>query len=475
MANEDGKELSRREFSRLMGGAFMGFQAIPLAARAAESVEMSPSIKTAGEPSHAFRGTPGGLPDGWKVQSPRPVLTPNFQLVERAGGGLALVAEGNGRTECFGYIYSPVSLTAGKHYRMHVELEAEGMEDLNRHLEHAVFGDAFNNGIFGYRRNGKFVVGESTFAGPEKDMEAEMRLYFRFSAKGRVLWNNVSIEPCDPLSSRVVSVACRQGGLPKDAGMSYWEAWLDNAGKAKVDIALLPEMYNGKKPSEAELLHGPAGRLLAAKAKQWNMYTCASFYEKRGDLVYNTAPLFDRNGELVGKYEKCYPYDPELVEGVTPGNSFPVFETDFGKVGIMICYDSWFPEAARMLSLNGAELVLFPSSGYYVDLMPARTSDNGLWIAASSLVCEAGVWDSGGARAGEATPSATRYVGSSIRSYSFDPQFNMAIAHIDLSQRYSPHWWGGPMNSAPGGRRVRRTSIEPVEPQLERAERQWWT
>lgn len=140
----------------------------------------------------------------------------------------------------------------------------------------------------------------------------------------------------------------------------------------------------------------------------------------------------------------------------------------------MICYDSWFPEAARMLSLNGAELVLFPSSGYYVDLMPARTSDNGLWIVASSLHGPAGVWDSGGARAGEATPSPTRFVASSILDYSFHPELNMAMAQIDLSHRYSPQWWGGPMESAPGGRRVRRTSIEPVEPAMARAERQWW-
>jgi hypothetical protein len=206
---------------------------------------------------------------------------------------------------------------------MHVELKTEGLEDVNRNLLHGVFGKGFNNGIFTYHRNAKCIVGEATFAGPEKNVEAEIRLYFRFSANGRVIWNNAYIEECNAIPSRVVSVACRQGGLPKDAGMSYWETWLDNAGKAKADVALLPEMYNGKKPSAAELLDGPSGRLLASKAKQWRMYTCASFYEKRGELVYNTAPLFGREGELVGKYEKYYPYDPELDRGVTPGNSFP--------------------------------------------------------------------------------------------------------------------------------------------------------
>lgn len=396
---------------------------------------------------------PGGLPEGWRVQSPRPTLMPKFQLVERYGERLALAAEGNGRHECLGYIHSPVSLSSGKYYRMRFELKAEGLEDLNRHILHGAFGKGFNNGIFSYHRNNECIVGEATFAGPDNSLEVEMRLYFRFSANGRVVWTNVYIEECAPIPSRQVSIACRQGGLPKGAGMSYWETWLDNAGKINADVALLPEMYNGKEPSAAEPLDGPSGRLLATKARQWRMYTCASFYEKRGDLVYNTAPLFSREGKLVGKYEKYYPYDPELDRGVTPGNCFRVFDTDFGKVGIMICYDSWFPEDARMLSLNGAELVLFPSSGYYVDLMPARASDNGVWIAASSLQCPAGIWDSAGARAGEAIPSPTRFVASNIRGYSFDPESHMASARIDLSQRYSPQWWGA--NEVRTGREVR--------------------
>jgi predicted amidohydrolase len=479
MRNEDGKRLSRRQFSKILGGAFVGLQSNPIAAYAAGVERMSSmaasSSQTEDLNSREFRGTVGGLPEGWQVQSPRSVLTPKFHLVKRFGGGLSLAGEGNGRRECFGYIHSPVSLEAGKYYRMRVELEADGLDDLNRNLLHGVFGKEFNDGIFNYHRRNGLVIGETCFPGPDKSVEADIRLYFRFSANGRVVWNSVSVEECDPIPSRLVAVACRHGGMPEGAGMSYWGTWLDRVGRAKTDIALLPEMYNGKSPSGAEPLHGPAGDLLASKARQWHMYTCASFYEKRGELVYNTAPLFDREGKLVGKYEKFYPYDPELDEGVTPGSHFPVFDTDFGKVGIMICYDSWFPEVARMLRLNGAELVLFPSAGYYADLMPARTADNGLWIAASSLDGPAGIWDSGGARAGEAMPSPTRHVASSIQDYSYDPELQMATARIDLTRRLSPHWWGGPMGSAPGGRRVRRTSIEPIEDLIAHQARQWWT
>ena len=74
----------------------------------------------------------------------------------------------------------------------------------------------------------------------------------------------------------------------------------------------------------------------------------------------------------------------EYEAGLTPGVDYPVFDTDFGRVGISICYDSWFPEIYRALGLSGAELVLLPNAGYYEDLMPARAADSGIWVAVST-------------------------------------------------------------------------------------------
>jgi hypothetical protein len=106
--------------------------------------------------------------------------------------------------------------------------------------------------------------------------------------------------------------------------------------------------------------------------------------------------------------------------------------------------------------------------------MPARTADNGVWIAVSSLNSPAGVWDSSGARAGEEEPNPTRYVVSSIREFEKDDERRMLIATVDLSRRYSPHWWGGPMRSAPGGRRLRQTLIVPIEEEIAREAKRWW-
>ena len=177
---------------------------------------------------------------------------------------------------------------------------------------------------------------------------------------------------------------------------------------------------------------------------------------------------------MVGSYSKNQLFDPEEEAGVTPGIGLPVFEADFGRIGIIICYDSWFPEPTRLLAYKGAELILFPNAGYFTGIMPARAADNGVWIATSSLSGPAGVWDPSGARAGEDRPDPTRHVVTSFLAFERDEQWRMVIATIDLSRRYSPHWWGGPMRSAPGGRRLRQTLIAPLEDEIAREAQRWW-
>jgi predicted amidohydrolase len=415
-------------------------------------------------------GKAGSTPTGWEIICPNKAIAPKFKLVIRKDGSRFLRASGNGRRECFGFIRTKVHLEPNRTYHMRVKLHYERMKDLNRHLLHGVFSDDFNDGIFQYRKEGSLIIGENRFAFNGTKKNTEVRLYFRFSPNGKVWWHSIELQECKPLPKRLVKIACSWG----TGDLSYWAKWLDRAGENNVDVALLPEMYNGKNVKEAELIEGSSGRLLAEKAKQWNMYVCGTFYEKRRDLVLNSAPFFDRNGELIGIYSKNQLYDPELDAGATPGIGYPVFSTDFGKVGIIICYDSWFPETIRILAYKGAELILFPNAGYFTGLMPARAADNGVWIAVSSCGHPAGVWDSGGALAGEDKPNPTRCVESSIQSFEKNEEYRMIITTVDLSIRYSPHWWGGPMLSAPGGRRVRQTLIEPIEDEISRESKRWW-
>jgi formamidase len=98
---------------------------------------------------------------------------------------------------------------------------------------------------------------------------------------------------------------------------------------------------------------------VAARAERW---ICAgSVFEKDGRDVYNTALVFDPEGRLVVRYRKLFPWQP--FEGTKPGRAAaPVFEVPgMGKLGVMICYDGWFPEVARGLALGGAELILHPT------------------------------------------------------------------------------------------------------------------
>jgi len=408
------------------------------------------------------KGTLGALPENWEVVCPNKVLSPTFALAETGEGERYLTASGNGRKACFGYIRQKLDLPKGKTFKMTVRFKVQGIEDVNRHLVHGIWG-TFNNGIFEYRREGEWIVGENRFAG--KGGACEVRFYFRFSPFGKVLWSQASLSECEAIGPRLVKVAVCQGNRDHKA----WERFLDTAGEKGCDVALMTEFF----AKGVQEMDGPTMQFMSAKAKQWKMYVSGSVQLKRGDTVYNSAPLYDRQGKLMGIYDKVMLYDPELDEGTSPGTDVPVFEADFGTLGIMICYDSWHPSVAKLLALKGAELVLFPSAGYYQQLMHARSADNGVVVAATSSFSPCGVWDASGNQADGASKDGTRHGPSQIVAYEEDKEQKMQIVTLDLSKEASPHYWGGPMRSAPGGRRVRTTSNYVLEDEIARQVRRW--
>ena len=103
---------------------------------------------------------------------------------------------------------------------------------------------------------------------------------------------------------------------------------------------------------------------LAERARTHGFWIAASLLEAHDGAVWNTGVLIDRHGGFVGKYRKTHPTIGEsLLNGTVPGNEYPVFQTDFGTVGYLICYDNHYPEVARSLSLRGAEILLFSNAG----------------------------------------------------------------------------------------------------------------
>ncbi len=140
------------------------------------------------------------------------------------------------------------------------------------------------------------------------------------------------------------------------------------------DLLLFPELYltgddpfaggdhRGFADQVAEAIPGPlterVGKI-AARAKRW--VAAGSVLERAGEHVHNTALVFSPDGELVTRYRKLFPWEP--FEQTTPGSeAAPVFDLPgVGRLGLMICYDGWFPEVARGLALQGAELILQPT------------------------------------------------------------------------------------------------------------------
>ena len=117
----------------------------------------------------------------------------------------------------------------------------------------------------------------------------------------------------------------------------------------------------------AETIPGPSTERFGGLAKELEVVIVASLFEKRAPGVYhNTAVVFEKDGSIAGKYRKMHiPDDPSYYEKFyfTPGDlGFEPIATSVGKLGVLICWDQWFPEAARLMTLKGADLLIYPTA-----------------------------------------------------------------------------------------------------------------
>lgn len=135
----------------------------------------------------------------------------------------------------------------------------------------------------------------------------------------------------------------------------------------------------GPSPAHAQPMPGPAERTLCELAARYGIWLIpGSMFEQDGDLVYNTTPVINPEGQVVTRYRKMFPFLP-YEEGIAAGTGFAVFDVpEVGRFGVSICYDMWFPETTRMLASLGAEVILHPTMTDTIDrdieLSIARTS-----------------------------------------------------------------------------------------------------
>jgi predicted amidohydrolase len=173
-------------------------------------------------------------------------------------------------------------------------------------------------------------------------------------------------------------------------------AAIDAAGKRGVDLIVLPEGVNigsgGAIPyrKAAEPVDSPTLRLVAEKATKYGVYIVYPFIEREGERVFNSAAVFARDGSLLGVYRKTH--EPRVVvlnEKVSLGREFPVFDTDIGRIGVLICYDTITPEPALILGLKGVDLIVYPhmiqplENEYFHITTRAKAFDSSLYIAAA--------------------------------------------------------------------------------------------
>ncbi len=149
--------------------------------------------------------------------------------------------------------------------------------------------------------------------------------------------------------------------------------------KRGAELVILQELHNSlyfcqeenvQNFDLAEPIPGPSTQLYGALAKQFGIVLVTSLFERRAPgLYHNTAVVFEKDGTIAGKYRKMHiPDDPAYYEKFyfTPGDlGFKPIQTSVGKLGVLVCWDQWYPEAARLMALQGAEILIYPTAiGY---------------------------------------------------------------------------------------------------------------
>ena len=234
-----------------------------------------------------------------------------------------------------------------------------------------------------------------TFTVPENSNAVKIECFFKWRI-GRAVFRNVqvtSVPVPPPRKVRIVAANPHPSRPCTIAGnLNAMEETLKNIFRTvdKPDLILFAECFtdsgvNEPLDAKAESLpDGPTFRLLSRYARQYHVWMAGNIHEVTPEKVYhNTAFLVDRNGQLAGRYRKVHLTSSEFQKGVIPGEDLPVFQTDFGKVGFVICWDNWFSETAKILRLKGAELLLFPLAGdakesHWGKIWSARAIDSSL-------------------------------------------------------------------------------------------------
>lgn len=362
------------------------------------------------------------LANDWKTESQREGLSPET-LVDAAvtfEGKPTLVLKGGGKDHAAGMWYKVVAVQPGTWYNFRTWFKPERVDEPDRSIIARVIWQDEKNVVLDFREypakreqsmNGWQLI-EQAYQAPPAAKTARLELHYRWDSDGVVHFGGTTFEKTDAPRPRMVRLATvhhkPHNSKSIEENLGVFAALAAEAGALKADIVCLPEAATiaGTRVGYVdggEPVPGPTTKQLGEVARKHNMYIVVGLMEREGDIVYNTAVLIDRKGNVAGKYRKTSLPREEIDGGLTPGNSFPVFDTDFGRIGMMICWDSSFPEPAAALARQGAEVILMPIAGGYLTLVKARALENQVYVVSSTYDMISAVFDHEGNVVKEAT------------------------------------------------------------------------
>jgi len=367
-------------------------------------------------------------PEGWSASAPREEIKPRFTYEPKGGrsGTGALIIEADEREGQEGYWSKSFPVVGGIDYRFQAFRRVKNVPAPRRAVrailrwqdskgqpvrsqEALVAYDKRDSSAWAWPElpgdksidpQGWTEVSD-VYHAPEKATQAVLELYLLWTPRSQVEWSDVSLQKANAPKARRVRLATvhlnPKGAKTPAEACRLFAPLIEEAARQKADLVVLPETLTayatGRKPAEvAEPVPGPSTDYFGQLANRHNLYIVAGLNERDGHLVYNVAVLIGPDGKVVGKYRKVTLPTGEGEGGVAPGKDFPVFDTKFGKVGMMICYDGFFPEVARELANRGAEVIAWPVMGCNPRLAAARAIENHVYVVSSTYTDFAGNW-----------------------------------------------------------------------------------
>lgn len=408
-------------------------------------------------------GPSASVPEGWQTAAPRDEIRPAFAYDPSGGPHRkgAFIIRSDSREGLQGRWTCTFPVQGGRHYRFSALRRAEKVESPRRVgvarvlwtddqgrpvLRDAPASVSFQPGRVPrsepeYPSDGRevapgWVEVADTYPAPQSATRAVVELEFRWAPRATVEWSEVSLQEVPAPAPRIARLATvhylpREGKSPAEK-CRLFAPFIEEAARKKADLVVLPETLTfygtGKSYSEcAEPVPGPSTDYFGGLARKHGLYIVAGLLERDRHLVYNVAVLLGPDGKVGGKYRKvCLPRG-EIEGGITPGHEYPVFQTRFGKVGMMVCYDGFFPEVARELSNRGAEIIAWPVWGCNPLLGAARACENHVYLISSTYTDVSQDWMISAVYGHDGRPLAQAKEWGTV-----------AIAEVDLNKR--THW-----------------------------------